>query len=104
MSLYLLKILLPDKKIYNDKVVSMTITGENGQLSILANHAPMTAMMAEGPIVIKTEQEIIEGIAGKGILKVGREESVVMVHSFKWLNDETDEDAAIEAEESDSLL
>lgn len=57
MRVYLLKILTPEKRIYESQVVSVTVTGANGRLTVLAGHAPMVAMLTEGPIIIRTEQE-----------------------------------------------
>ena len=88
MSLYNLKILTPEKKIFNDEVSSITVTSKHGLLTVLARHAPMVAALAEGPIVVKTKNETITGRAGNGILQVARNECAVMVHSFKWNNDE----------------
>lgn len=38
MKVYQLGILTPEKKIYSDTVVSITVSGENGQLTVLAGH------------------------------------------------------------------
>lgn len=88
MSVYLLKILTPEKKIYEDSVSSVTITGAEGQLTVLGGHAPMAAVIAEGAITIRTEQEDIEGITGRGMLWVERNEATVMVHDFHWADEE----------------
>lgn len=85
---YLLKILTPEKRIYENKVISVTVTGAGGRLTVLAGHAPMLAMLAEGPIIVRTEQETIEGIAGCGLLRVDRHETAVMIHEFRWIRDE----------------
>ena len=99
MSVYLLKILTSEKRIYESRVVSVTVTGADGRLTVLAGHAPMAAMLTEGPIIIRTEQETIEGVTGRGLLWVNRNEAVVMVHAFKWADDETEtlptEDASV---------
>jgi len=90
MSVYLLKILTSEKRIYESRVISVTVTGADGRLTVLAGHAPMAAMLTEGPIIIRTEQETIEGVTGRGMLWVDRNEAVVMVHVFKWADDETE--------------
>lgn len=90
MSVYQLKILTPEKKIYESRVISVTVTGAGGRLTVLAGHAPMAAVLAEGPIIIRTEQETIEGVTGHGMLWVDRNEAAVMVHGFRWAGDETE--------------
>ena len=103
MSSYVLKILLPEKKIYDGEVTSIMATCEDGPLTVLAGHAPMTAMLVEGPLVVKTEQEVLEGIAGRGVLQVARNEAVLMVHSFKWDGDAA-EDVISQASGNDMML
>ena len=84
MNVYHLKILTPEKMVYDDEVISMTVTCADGQLTVLAGHAPMVALLAEGSATIRTEQGTIEGTAGHGILQVENNEAAVMVHSFAW--------------------
>lgn len=104
MRVYLLKILTPEKRIYESRVVSITVTGAEGRLSVLAGHAPMVAMLAEGPIMIRTEQETIEGVAGRGLLRVDRNETAVMVHAFQWNGDEAEMLPAEDASADDMLF
>ena len=104
MSTYLLKILTHSEKIYDSKVVSTTVTCENGQLTILAKHAPMVALLKEGPVIIRTEQETITGVAGRGVLHVDRDETAAMLHSFKWAGEETDADSSEEDSAKKEIL
>jgi len=90
MSVYLLKILTPEKRIYESRVLSVTVTGSDGRLTVLAGHAPMAAILSVGPIVIRTEQETIEGVTGRGMMWVDQKEAAVMVHAFRWAADETE--------------
>lgn len=84
MSVYLLKILTPEKRIYEGSVISVTVTGQEGRLTVLAGHERMAAVLTEGPIIIRTEQETIEGVTGRGMLWVYGNEAAVMVHAFQW--------------------
>lgn len=104
MSVYLLKILTPEERIYESRVISITVTGADGRLTVLAGHAPMVAVLTEGPIIIRTEQETIEGVTGRGMLQVGRNEAAVMVHAFKWAGDEAETLPAEDASAKDMLL
>ena len=102
---YFLKILTPEKKIYDGEVVSLTVTCENGQLTVLAGHAPMLAALVEGPITIQTKRETIRGTGGGGVLRVDYGEVAVLVRFLKWDGDETaEETAAKSAVESDMTL
>lgn len=104
MSVFRLKILTPEKRIYDSQVVSVTVTGASGQLTVLAGHAPMVAMITEGLIRIRTEQGTAEGITGRGILRVDRSETAVLIHAFKWADEGTDELSAESMSVKDGLL
>ena len=104
MSLYSLKILTPEKKVYDAEISSLTVSCENGLLSILAGHEPMIVALKEGPLVVKTAQETLEGTAGNGILKVSQVEAIVMVHGFKWAGEEVAEETPVEEENEDDLM
>jgi len=104
MRVYLLKILTPEEQIYEDRVISLTVTGADGRLTVLAGHAPMVAMLTEGPIVIRTERETLEGVTGRGTLWVDRNEVAVMVHGFRWAGDETETLPAEDAFANDMML
>ena len=88
MSNFQLKILTHNEKIYENKVVSATVTCKNGQLTVLANHAPMVALLEEGSLIIRTEDDVLTGIAGSGILHVDRNETAAMLHGFSWADEE----------------
>lgn len=104
MSVYLLKILTPEKRIYEGRVISVTVTGSGGRLTVLAGHAPMAAALTAGSIIIRTEQETIGGVAGRGILWVDRNETAVMVHAFRWDNEETEKLPAEGVSEKDMMF
>ena len=105
MKTYPLKVLTPEKRIFGDDVISVTVTCEDGQLSVLAGHAPMVAMLVEGPIVIRTTKETRSGVGERGVLQVARGEAIVMIHAFAWSDDEMAAELNIEnAAASDMAL
>ena len=99
MRLYRLKILTPEKKVYDSEVRSATFMCEDGLLTVLARHAPMAALLSEGSVVIRKEDETVIGTAGKGVLQAGQNECAVMVRSFSW--NSGDEETADEEEKAD---
>ena len=88
MNAYRLIILSPEKTEYEGTVVSLNIPCENGRLTVLAGHAPMVAAIAQGVMLIGTEEETLEGKMESGILKVSRNEAVVLAHSFEWTGEQ----------------
>jgi len=104
MNVYLLKIMTPEKQIYESKVISVTVTGTDGRLTVLAGHEIMAATVTEGPIIIRTEQETMEGVTGRGMMWVNRNEVAVMVHGFKWADEEADIVSAEDAFAGDMMI
>lgn len=104
MSVFLLKILTPEKAFYDRQAVSVTVASTKGRLTVLAGHVPMVAALTEGLIRIRTEQGTIEGMTGRGILRVGRDETVIMVHAFKWSDDDTEALPAEDISVNDGLM
>lgn len=104
MSEYQLRILTPNKKIFDDKAVSITVTGESGQLTVLAGHAPMVAILVKGPIIIRTEKETLEGETGPGVLQVENNMAAVLVHTFQWDGGESEVQNTKEEARTDDLI
>ena len=90
MSAYRLKILTPEKKLFDGDAISLLVQCEDGQLAVLAGHAPMVAMLTEGSVFVQTDQAALEGIAGPGMLHVSHTETAVLVHAFQWITEEDD--------------
>jgi F-type H+-transporting ATPase subunit epsilon len=44
-----LEVITPDRTVFTGDVVQLKITGEDGGMGILVNHAPMVAVVATGP-------------------------------------------------------
>jgi F-type H+-transporting ATPase subunit epsilon len=65
-------ILTPDKKIFNDKVLSAVLPTREGEITILAGHAPLVSVMAIGEVKVKLENGEEKGFHLQGgVLKVG---------------------------------
>lgn len=84
MSTFRLKILTQENTIYDAEVASLLVMCENGQLAVLPRHAPMAAILAEGPVIIRAGAKALKGAAGRGMLHVGKTETAVLVDSFRW--------------------
>jgi F-type H+-transporting ATPase subunit epsilon len=52
-----LEILTPDQKIFKEKVESVNVNTIDGEMGILANHAPLCAVLNKGKIKIKLSKE-----------------------------------------------
>lgn len=67
-----IEILSPEGEILKDNIDEVILPSEQGQISILANHAPLFAKLAEGEIIVKkNNKEIYIAITG-GFLEVNK--------------------------------
>jgi F-type H+-transporting ATPase subunit epsilon len=60
-----LQVVTPDRTVYDESVVSVTVPAEGGRLGILANHAPLIAVLDIG------EVDIVEADGDKRMLMTG---------------------------------
>ena len=70
-----------DREIFVGKAESVSVPGTDGDLQILAEHAPLIAQLKEGDVIIKSE----EGVEKKlpilsGVLEVKEKEVVILVN------------------------
>lgn len=87
MSTFELTIMTPEREFFSGKVEALTITGLNGKLTVLANHAPMVGCLDVGTINIKTDGEWKEAFNSEGFLDVLDNTVVVFVQSCEWPNE-----------------
>lgn len=66
-----LKILTPEKIIYEDNVAKIVVPTESGEIGILPNHSPLVSILKFGEIRIeKTDQDPIPLSISSGIIEV----------------------------------
>jgi F-type H+-transporting ATPase subunit epsilon len=75
-----LDILSPEKELYSGEAVLLTVKAEDGELSVMADHAPLITILSKGPIRFKkTDGLEIKIDAGKGLLKVFNNQASVLI-------------------------
>lgn len=67
-----LKILTPEKFIYQDDVLEVSLPTESGEVSILPDHAPLVSIIKTGEIRIRKEEnsDVVPLSIASGILEV----------------------------------
>ena len=103
MTTYQLKIVMPEKKIYAGEVVSITVPGVDGLLSVLAGHEAMVALLSHGVIIIRTPEEELAGEIGPGFLEVSLNEAVVMIRTFRWMHELYEETETTQETSADEM-
>ena len=78
MSQLHLKIITPEKLIFDEEVSQVNVSTEQGQLGILPNHANLMAKLEPGELVIKKGGKVDTLAVGDGFLQVSNNILTVM--------------------------
>lgn len=67
-----LKILTPEKIVYQDEVLEITLPTESGEITILPHHAPLVSIVKTGEIRIKKQDnsEVIPFAISTGVVEI----------------------------------
>lgn len=77
MSTFELQIVTPERLVYSGPAVSAVVPAADGQLGILAHHAPLLASLGEGPLTVRAEGGVRSWVVRGGIVEV--HENIVSV-------------------------
>ena len=80
MPVFMLEILAPDMTVFSGRVVSVTARAIDGEVQILAGHAPYVNVLAPGDIKVRTEENGNVDLHGDGgIIEVARDKTSLLV-------------------------
>lgn len=79
MKNFLLEIVSPERLAFSETVEHVQVPSEEGQLTILPDHAPLFANLMEGELVIRKDGEDHYLAIGGGFLEVTRKKVMVLV-------------------------
>ncbi|OGL95153.1 ATP synthase F1 subunit epsilon [Candidatus Uhrbacteria bacterium RIFOXYB12_FULL_58_10] len=74
-----LKIVTPERVVYEDVVDSVTTMTESGEITVLPNHVPLVTNLRSGEIRLKKDKEEIFLAASTGFLEVRSGREVVIL-------------------------
>jgi F-type H+-transporting ATPase subunit epsilon len=84
-----LSVVTPEGAAFEGEAERLIVPGADGEIGVLARHAPLVAMLAAGEIRIKSDGQWTTLAAGPGYFKVQRDRAIALV------------DDAVRAEEID---
>ncbi len=80
MKLLNLTITKVDEPVFDAEVVSVTVPGSDGEMTLLANHAPIISPLKAGVLVIKREDNSEETInIASGTLEMSDNHATVLI-------------------------
>lgn len=80
-NLFLLEIITPERVIFSQEVLEAVVPTASGNITILANHAPLISVIIPGRITIKMSNDTDVYIAYKGFLQIIDNVSTLLMDS-----------------------
>lgn len=93
MTPFKLQILTPDKEFFNGETENLIVRTTVGDKGILARHEEYVAALPIGKLKVKIDGNFRTAAVSEGVVKVGRDRTVILVQSCEWA-DEIDVDRA----------
>ena len=93
MTPFKLQILTPDKEFFNGETENLIVRTTVGDKGILARHEEYVAALPIGKLKVKIDGNFRTAAVSEGVVKVGRDKTVILVQSCEWA-DEIDVDRA----------
>ncbi|NEO95664.1 MAG: F0F1 ATP synthase subunit epsilon [Moorea sp. SIO3G5] len=87
------RIIAPDKTVWDDQAQEIILPSTTGQLGILSDHAPLLSALDTGVMRIRSEKEWIPIALMGGFVEVENNEVTILVNGAES-GDEIDKDAA----------
>jgi F-type H+-transporting ATPase subunit epsilon len=79
-SKFQVEVLTPEGEVFNDEVEMVSTKTTTGSIGILANHAPLLAMLDPAELrLYKTESEIVRFAQAEGYMQVGGNHVMLLV-------------------------
>ncbi len=99
MTPFKLKIITPEKVFFDGETEQIVVRTTVGDVGILKGHEPYCAALGIGQMRIKIDGEFRHAATSGGLIKVGKDETVILVQTCEW-SDEIDLDRANAAKEA----
>lgn len=82
-------IITPERVKFEGAALMLSLPGVEGQMGVLANHAPILAMLQPGRLTLHTRERTIRMAIGEGFVKMSNNRAVCLV-DFAERTDEID--------------
>jgi F-type H+-transporting ATPase subunit epsilon len=82
-----LEIYTPERKFYSGDVEMVVFKAPDGEMGIMAGHAPMVAAVAIGTIRILKDGEWLQAVLTEGFIEVKQSIAVILTDTAEWPNE-----------------
>lgn len=87
MSTFLVEIVTPERKVYEEKANMVSVAGVEGELGILPNHIPLVTPLRIAPVVIKRNGKVDVVAVNGGFVEVRKDKVVILAESAELATD-----------------
>jgi F-type H+-transporting ATPase subunit epsilon len=101
---FTLRVVSPDRLIFEDNADFLLLRGEEGELGILPNHAPLMTTLKPGPVTIRSKGEEHLLFVGGGFLEVLPDRVTILATSGEWAADIDEARAEVARRRAEELL
>ena len=99
-----LSLVTPEGAAFEGEAEMLVVPGADGEIGVLARHAPLVAMLKAGEIRVKSQGEWQAYAAGPGYFKVQQDRALVLVDDAVRADEIDVEEARREIEQAKELL
>ncbi len=99
-----LSVVTPEGSAYEGEAERLIVPGADGEIGVLARHAPLVAMLKAGEVRIKADGDWTSFAAGPGFFQVQKDRAIVLVDDAVRAEDIDVAQAEREAEEARALI
>lgn len=84
MSTFFLEVITPERNFYSGEAECVIFKSVDGEMGILAKHAPTVTTVNVGPLKIKTDSKWIEAVVTDGFAKIMPDKVVIMTDTAEY--------------------
>lgn len=83
-STFMLEIVTPDRKFFEDEVEMVIVRGTEGDIGILKNHIPLVTPLDIGMVRIKQGNDFKDATIASGYVEIRKEKTTIVTDSAEW--------------------
>ncbi|MFD0957860.1 F0F1 ATP synthase subunit epsilon [Paenibacillus chungangensis] len=87
MSTFLVEIVTPERKVYEETANMVSVTGVEGELGIMPNHIPLVTPLRIAPVTIKRDGKTDVIAVNGGFIEVRKDKIVILAESAELPGD-----------------
>ncbi len=104
MAIFKLQVVTPDRMFFDGDAEHVIVRTTEGDVCILANHAPYVAPLQVGKMVIKTPENTRVCAISQGFIQADKTQVTVVATTCEYADEIDVEQAMLAKEEAESLL